>query len=129
MNAFFFRTCAILWTLMVTVGLLWPGDRGFPIPTASGWDKVWHFSLFFVSGLLWSMALAGPRRQRWVLAFLLTLGIVLEGMQWMFPVLHRSFEWLDMLANLVGGSLGFYLGKRLEQAWTKRRSSYTKTSS
>lgn len=114
---------------MVTVGLLWPGDRGFPIPTASGWDKVWHFSLFFVSGLLWSMAIAAPRRQRWVLAFILALGVILEGIQWKFPELHRSFEWYDMLANLVGGSLGFWIGHLLERKFAHRPRAYTKPSS
>lgn len=129
MNVLFLRTSAVLWTLLVTVGLLWPGDRGFPIPTASGWDKVWHFSLFFVSGLLWCMAMGSPQRQRWGLALLLGLGILLEGMQWMFPVLHRSFEWLDMLANLVGGSLGFWLGHLLERKFVQQPRTYTKPSS
>jgi hypothetical protein len=129
MNVIVLRTFAILWTLIVTVGLLWPGDRGFPIPTASGWDKVWHFSLFFVSGLLWSMVVAQSGRRWLVLLFILGLGIALEGIQWYFPELHRSFEWLDMLANLVGGSLGYVVGHALSQKFCRPASGYTKPSS
>lgn len=81
-----------------------PEPPGFP-----GVDKIMHLSAYtlvmFWFGLIY---LPGRRLQIFVLGFVL-LGIVLEFIQGLTG--YRSFDYVDMLSNTLGVSLGWVLAK------------------
>jgi VanZ family protein len=70
------------------------------------WDKALHFTAYF--GLAWLATLAWGRRAPalLILAVVLVLGGLLETLQ---SMVGRDTEWLDMLANVLGGLTGMLL--------------------
>jgi VanZ family protein len=71
---------------------------GSPFPSPGHLDKVKHataYALLAAVGML-----AYRRRHRSVAAFLLGWGILMEFSQRLVP--HRTFDWLDIVANCTG---------------------------
>jgi len=90
--------------------------RGTELPTTLqsliSFDKAAHALAYFtLAGLLtWGFHRRGElgRRQAWTVFFLAAgFGIVVEGVQYaFFP--HRYFEFLDIIANIIGSFLGLF---------------------
>lgn len=101
------RSAAILWTLLILLGCLWPG-RELPevqVPLADKWV---HFLMFGIFSVLWLFA--GRTTTAWRLPLMLLLtaafGYTVELLQYALPFLHRSFDHYDALADTIGGALG-----------------------
>ncbi len=101
------RFAALLWTLLVLVGCFAPATA-FPKVDVPFADKWVHFVMFGGFALLWLCAY--PKRQvSQYLKMLLVaaaFGSFIEIMQGILTFLGRSMEFLDAVADTVGGILG-----------------------
>jgi len=109
---------ATVWTLMVIIGSGIPGDdtSKFNLLPFDGGDKVLHFGAYMMMVLLWSLALKqrGKRIGGARAAFYgsIILGVVLEICQsTLFE--SRSFEIMDIIANIMGSIIGLILFYKL----------------
>lgn len=101
---------SILWSIGMVFVLLLPGDQlpadQLPLP---GFDKIIHFSLFFVHYYIWVIGLIKQRifkviKEKTVkisLIYSLALALLIELGQFYF-IDGRSGDWLDVLANVLG---------------------------
>ena len=103
------RRLAILWTAVIVIGCLIPGD-GIPSIRLLSYDKLIHVLLFVGFGALWTTA--SPLQIGAVLASGVALGIALEVAQTL-PLVNRSGDVLDAVADVVGLVLGVGLGRWL----------------
>lgn len=106
---------AILWTLFIFVGCLYPG-RELPKVDVPFFDKWTHFVLFGVFSFLWLWAWIPASISKLIRACLLgiLLGVVIEGLQEILVFLGRSAELMDAIADAVGALLGtlvFYVAQ------------------
>ena len=110
----------IAWSLLILSVCLMPGDN---LPSSSllnfiGLDKVVHTTLYFVlmilvgKGLVTYFRSSYSRNKIFVIAFLycLILGVGIEFIQSVF-VSGRSGDIFDILANIIGTSIGFVMLK------------------
>jgi len=85
-----------------------------PTINATGSDKVAH-ALAYGTLMLWFLQLYPIYRRPIIAVGLITMGILLEFLQGFTAA--RSFEYMDMVANTGGVTLGWLLGKtRLSMA-------------
>ena len=109
---------AILWLLAILVATLTPGEQLPETPDVIGFDKLVHFSLFFMLTFLWYRAGVKNRKEKLnkrnfitnYLVFGIGIAILVEYLQQFIP--GRSFDWWDMVANIAGGAIGtvcFYI--------------------
>lgn len=109
---------AILWLLAILVATLTPGEQLPETPDVIGFDKLVHFSLFFILTFLWYRAGVKNRKEKLnkrnfitnYLVFGIGIAILVEYLQQFIP--GRSFDWWDMVANIAGGAIGtvcFYI--------------------
>ena len=102
-----------LWTLFLLGLLLGPvGDVGLPTDgDFSHWDKVAHFGLFGITGLVatYSADFLKPMRMRILfgLIFGLFLAVSSEAAEKLLP--YRSSSFNDLLAGVAGLSLALLL--------------------
>lgn len=104
---------AISWLVLVILLLLTPGDNLPKGPSFPHLDKIVHLFLFGVLTFLWSQVgtLDGQQKIRWkilltnLLVFMILFPIFVEYVQGFVP--NRSFEYEDIVANLIGGIIGF----------------------
>jgi len=88
-------------------------------------DKIWHF-VTYVMVMLWFSQLYHPRVQRWILLGVILMGFSIECLQALTP--WRSFELMDMVANISGAILGAWMARselhqflfNIEARWQKR---------
>ncbi|MDR7132099.1 hypothetical protein J2X69_004466 [Algoriphagus sp. 4150] len=102
---------AIVWLLAISVAMLTPGGN-FPEPSFNSEDKLIHLICFGGLSFLWCGV--GVKRAdvkglqgRVLINYLifgLAAGIVLESAQLFIP--FRSFDYMDMIVNGIGGALG-----------------------
>jgi VanZ family protein len=101
------RFLAMLWTLLIFVGCFTP-SKDLPKVDVPLIDKWTHFALFGGFTFLWLCA--HPRLTgRWIGALFLTvivIGAAIELAQGFFTSLGRSMEFMDAVADVVGGALG-----------------------
>jgi hypothetical protein len=105
-------TCsALAWTGLILIACLMPG-RWLPEPPTvrgshaiSNGDKLVHFSMFLVFGLLWSRDCQPSLRPLQVLAGGLALGILTELGQEL-PMLGRDGDFWDFVADGLGVAAG-----------------------
>ena len=110
-----------LWTLVILILCCMPGNKfphlkyAFPIPI----DKMVHFILFFVLGLLLLRALNGldvytsfSRAGIYTIMYCLAYGILIELLQG-FVFTSRSAEIMDALADLIGSCAGVIIYRTL----------------
>ncbi|MCC5938734.1 MAG: VanZ family protein [Lunatimonas sp.] len=101
------------------MGLLYavlsPGSSVPKLPTFPGFDKLVHFTLFFGLVFLWARVWNKPatgeiKIQKIILNYLVfgvILAIFTEYLQAYVP--NRSFDYLDIGANITGGTIGMVL--------------------
>lgn len=101
---------ALLWTAAILVVCLWPGKE-LPHSDIPFIDKWTHFVLFGVFSILWLWAYppqprTGISQFRRITFLAIGLGCLVEGLQSALPFLGRSGDYLDALADALGGILG-----------------------
>ncbi len=100
----------MLWLIAILVLTQMPGSETPRTSLFEGFDKIIHGSIFAVFVLLMVVGFIKQRKyiklrtkaKSIALTIGIVIGVILEIVQSAVP--DRSFEWLDMLAN-VGGSL------------------------
>lgn len=108
---------AILWTSIIIFLLCMPGSQvpktagSFKFPP--GTDMAVHVVLFAVLHVLWARSFQrgfiSSKYSIRIGSFIVAFGIVMEFIQYFF-VPNRSFEWEDIVADIVGVVIGhFYL--------------------
>ena len=104
------RFLAILWTLLIFIGCFTPG-KDLPKVDVPLIDKWVHLVMFGGFTFLWLCA--RPIRTTASLAILfliaVALGSFIELMQGLLTFLGRSMEFLDAVADAIGGILGIGL--------------------
>lgn len=101
------RSMAILWTLLVLIGCLFPG-KDLPKVDVPLVDKWTHFVMFGVFAFLW--LLADPKlsfkKLSGVFLASLVFGAAIEALQAELAFLGRSAELMDAVADAVGALIG-----------------------
>ena len=92
-------------------------SRDFPSIPISGIDKAVHFIMYFVLGYLAALTFGfcpvrWRRNRFWVLLIIITYGYWMEYLQGLFPSLHRSFSYADVLADGLGATAGIFFRLR-----------------
>ena len=109
------------WAAVILVMTSWPGS-GVDHKLVDGTDKVAHFSVYFVLGLLTWRALLPPRAPKVVLIALgciYVFGMLDEIHQAWVP--FRDSSVFDWLADVLGSSVGFFLAKYILPLVRKRQ--------
>jgi VanZ family protein len=98
----FVRALWIAAMLLVLVTALMPVPILRELPSHT--DKLVHLLCYFVLGLLAVLSQRGPGARIAAAAAMAAFGIVVELLQGLLP--WRSFEWMDIVANVCGVALG-----------------------
>ena len=108
---------ALAWAVLIAILSLLPGPDLPPLPPYPGADKVAHAAMYLVLGFLLAWSLHSPSHLALMVIVLLIglYGYSLEVGQLYVP--GRSYDLLDVLANLAGGGLGVGAG----EIWIHRR--------
>lgn len=106
---------------VATVAVFALAVQARPEPEMSvGWDKGDHLLAFGTLAFVGVFALGGRRRAAlWVGAGLLTLGLLIEGVQYFIPT--RSCDWDDVVADAIGIALGLALATLVARFYDRRR--------
>jgi len=109
------------WACIILVMTSWPGAE-VDVNLVDDTDKIAHFSVYFLLGVLTWRALEPPRAVKRVLIALGSMylfGMLDEIHQLWIPLRDASpFDWL---ADVLGSSAGFYLAKSLLSLVRKRQ--------
>jgi VanZ family protein len=109
----FVRALWIAAMLLVLVTALMPVPTLRELPSHT--DKLVHLLCYFVLGLLAVLSQRGPGTRAAAAAAMAAFGIVVELLQGQLP--WRSFEWMDIVANVIGVAIGGVIGSLV--AWRK----------
>jgi len=104
---------ALSWLLFLAFAMLTPGKHLPEVSLFDFQDKFIHLICFMIQSYLWSgigikkVEQRAKRTRLWFnfLSYGISVGILLETLQVAIP--NRSFEWTDMIVNLIGGIFGF----------------------
>ena len=101
------RFLALLWTLLIFIGCFTPG-KDLPKVDVPLIDKWVHFILFGGFTFLWLCARPVVNLRSLFSLFLIAvaLGSFIELMQGWLTFLGRSMEFMDAVADSIGGLLG-----------------------
>ena len=104
------RFLAMLWTLLIFVGCFTPGKE-IPKVDVPFIDKWVHFVLFGGFTFLWLCARPKINPLSLFVLFLVSVavGSFIEVMQGVLSFLGRSMEFMDAVADSIGGFLGILL--------------------
>ena len=104
------RFLAMLWTLLILIGCFTPGKE-IPKVDVPFIDKWVHLILFGVFTFLWLCARPIINTRSLIALFLISVafGSLIEIMQGVLSFLGRSMEFMDAVADSVGGLLGIAL--------------------
>jgi VanZ family protein len=101
------RFIAIIWTLLIFIGCFTPG-QDLPKVDVPLIDKWTHLVLFGGFTFLWLCA--QPRiTAKWLFSLFIisaAMGGLIEVLQGVFTSLGRSMEFMDGVADTIGGALG-----------------------
>ena len=92
---------AIIWTVIMFIGCSWP-SAGLSDDLTTN-DKWLHIGIFAGFGFLWRVA---GRSTLWVIGAGVAYGYLIEVYQWLMPIINRSYDLLDALADAVGTLIG-----------------------
>jgi VanZ family protein len=103
---------AIAWLILLAFAMLSPGTSFPEVDLFDLQDKLIHLVCFFIQAYLWcgigvEKSNKGRLNKRvWInfLLFGILIGAVFETAQYYIP--FRSFDWMDMTVNMIGGILG-----------------------
>lgn len=99
---------AILWTLIIIVGVSMPGKELPKVNLFDHFDKVVHFSFFFGFFILWKMVFAPfEKSSRIIILIAILFGFAIEYYQLNF-VVGRSFDVWDGIWDSLGAIAGFF---------------------
>ena len=104
------RFLAILWTLLILVACFTPAKE-FPKVDIPLVDKWTHLILFGAFTFLWLCA-RPVRTVSWLVSLFLisvAFGAAIELLQGLLTFLGRSMEFMDAVADAIGGALGIGL--------------------
>lgn len=104
---------AVGWIILILTLCSIPGES-LPNAEILTFDKVGHFGMFFIGGLLWMRA--WPRSTALVLAAGLSFSALTEILQGTVPFIGRSPDPYDFVAD----ALGLIAGLALWWWWTHR---------
>jgi VanZ family protein len=101
---------ALFWTILIVAACLIPGNEvpNVHIPFADKWV---HFLIFAGFAFLWLCTVTRPGFRAGIIVFLsaVVLGIAVELLQGSGITYGRSCEFMDAVADTVGGFLGVIL--------------------
>ncbi len=104
------KVLAFVWTLLIFIACLLPANEipNVQVPLIDKWA---HFIMFsgFSFLMLCSFTYYGAASllKYWMLS--IALGAFIEGLQAAFPGLGRCYEFMDIVADAIGGLLGMLL--------------------
>ena len=101
--------------MFLILAMLTPGTELPEVDLFDSQDKAVHLICFTIQAYLWAgVGVKDVKNNRfqprvWInfLVFGILAGILLEFIQRYIP--NRSFDWLDMLVNVIGGILGLFV--------------------
>lgn len=116
---------AIIWSIIILLATLTPGEQLPKTPDVIGFDKLIHVGLFLILTFLWNRV---GNKEKYLeivkkkiitnyLVFGIVFAILVEYLQIYVP--NRSFDYWDMIANLSGGTIGticFYILQRKQSS-------------
>jgi VanZ family protein len=114
------RFLAILWTLLILIACFTPAKE-IPKVNIPLIDKWTHLVLFGVFAFLWLCA-RPERSARWLISLFLisvAFGACIELLQGLLTFLGRSMEFMDAVADAIGGALGIALFSLIAASVTK----------
>ena len=101
------KVAAIVWTIVIFIGCFTPGKElpKVDVPLIDKWVHMFFFSVF---AILWLCAyptrkIGGLIR---IMGTVILLGAFIEVMQGILAFLGRSMEFMDAVADTVGGLIG-----------------------
>ena len=103
---------AITWLIILAFAMLTPGEKFPEVDLFNLQDKVIHLAVFIVQAYLWcgigvrsnDQSIRNPRVLLNFLLFGIVIGGLFEFAQLYIP--NRSFDWMDLIVNAIGGILG-----------------------
>ena len=109
---------ALVWTVLLLIAMLSPGDNFPTTPQIPHKDKIVHFTLFFILNFLWfrTWVTESKKKKKYLklftsyLVFGIIIAILVEYLQLYVP--NRSFDYFDIAANMLGAAIGiicFYI--------------------
>jgi VanZ family protein len=112
------KTPALVWTILIFILLALPGSM-LPSEThfrISNFDKYVHISLFGVFVVLWSyyfMAKTDRKNKNVFLRFFIIACLYGIGMEYVqkYFIPFRDFDVYDILADIVGAALGYFIAR------------------
>ncbi len=108
-RAIFSVLTVIIALLIATLSLLPLED----LPKVRGSDKTHHLIAYVALACCWTLAVADTRRQLLkILSLATSFGILIELLQ---PYTNRHFDYLDIVVNFLGVSIGLLAGYALGQ--------------
>ena len=107
------KALSIGWALLILALCSSPG-ASVPDLTLFTFDKLGHFGMFFIGALLWLRA--WPERPGWVFAAGIAFSVGTELYQGLVPFLGRSADPFDVLADILGLTVGILLA-----LWLRRQ--------
>lgn len=103
----------ICWFFIVLILLLLPSEHLYHNNNLGkiNFDKLVHIFIFALLALLFLFykKSAPTSTHKTIVIFVILYGIFLEIIQYSFPQLHRSFDWLDILADATGTLLAYFI--------------------
>jgi VanZ family protein len=102
-----FKVAAIIWTIVILIGCFTPGKE-LPKVDVPMIDKWVHMVFFSVFAILWLFT--NPTRKIGglirLLGIIILFGAFIEVMQGILAFLGRSMEFMDAVADTIGGIIG-----------------------
>ncbi len=114
LSNFDYGVMALTWTILTLYLSLVPAKK---MPNLNIWDivgidKAGHLVFYIIFSFLWLMAFRSREKLKIiVLIFSVSFGILMEICQF-YLFNGRSFEYYDILANIIGSLIGVILFKK-----------------
>jgi VanZ family protein len=98
---------AVFWTIIILYGVSLPGKELPKLNLFDHFDKVVHFTFFFVFFILWKMVFSQQEKSsRMIILIAIAIGFGIEWYQLNF-VVGRSFDVWDGIFDSLGAVFGF----------------------